>query len=690
VKNIAFTPTFIKTIFGLFAGALILALALDSSPRQGRRKAIDAAIKGGRIGRLSADRSAYLQNVLAAIAHELKLNLPVVLNATDHPDALHVYTTSPDSEALTGCGRGNAVYDATEDAIFIDESLVNPVDFVNLGEETQHSNTLTPDDITPLKTYLIFLLLHELGHRTLHRHARASFDVGRSIDRRRELEADQFAVSALAVSFRNQSGLTASILAKGSAYGVSTPEDTSVSDHAWLALVEMAHFISVSTMFSATPIAAIYQDAAHPSYLDRAQSIVEDALLDKNCSAKVREYFSLAREEIERARSIVNYRVVELVLPEPVYDMSFNARGLLVVPENSSHLYQLQSAELRPPVRREARTVAVSAATARVGSGFPELGPGNTASYGWGAVWSTPAAGTFELRPGQTFFSDSTFWRRAPPELEDSLSRYSIQHVTTPPSPSSIAIVQATTSEHANVLISLCDGVVCAERETNAILRESNLDAQFAFLNTLTDESTYLEIHGTTPTDALGRLEAVVVLDSRTLRTKRVIPLVSDVCSGGESEAAAVWDVLSFIVVPSGGTEHFICVASQHAKPDHWVAWEMSPGSPDSHVLLSEPLVAAVVHKNRSEFDDFELRNYLPSQYRAQWIGGSRVVLQLFNDSAWLLDVQTKQAAVLFHPGGEATRIAVGHDVLAVFYRGGYKCYLVDIQSSPALFAKAR
>lgn len=52
-----------------------------------------------------------------------------------------------ESEALTGCGRGNAVYDATQDAIFIDESLVNPVDFVNLGEETPHSNALTPDDI---------------------------------------------------------------------------------------------------------------------------------------------------------------------------------------------------------------------------------------------------------------------------------------------------------------------------------------------------------------------------------------------------------------------------------------------------------------------------------------------------------------------------------------------------------------
>ena len=438
----------------------------------------------------------------------------------------------------------------------------------------------------------------------------------------------------------------------------------------------MAHFISVSTMFSATPFSAIYEDTAHPSFLDRSQSIIDDALLDKDCGARLREYFRLGSEDLARAKAISRYRVVELVLSEPIYDVSFNTGGLVLVPENPAHLYYLPTKDILDLGKGATRAVSVSQANAVVGSGFPELGPGDTRQYGWNAVWSTPSAGTYGLRPGQTFVSDGGFWRHAPSELESRLSKYSIQSVSTPPEPSSIAIVEAWTPRATNVLISLCDGKVCAERETHTIAGETTVDARYTFVNTVTDDYVYLEAHDVTNNDGLGSLRGVIVLDSRTLLVKRVIPLKADVCST-TTEATAVWDFLSFVVVPTGESERFICIANRHGTPDRWYAWELKPGDQLVEKVVSAPFVVAVLHKSRPELDDFERRNYLPSGLSAKWIGGNHIILQLFHDSAWLLDIGTKQASILFHPGGEATRIVPGRTSLVVFYRGGYKCYLV-------------
>src|SRR5205085_3412946 len=104
-------------------------------------------------------------------------------------------------------------------------------------------------------------------------------------------EADEFARALLERALVKRSPLTESIFAKGYIYGLPITEETPPRDRAWLVLVEMAHFISVSTLFSATPLSAIYQDSAHPSFLDRTESIIGAALLDESCSAKLQEYF---------------------------------------------------------------------------------------------------------------------------------------------------------------------------------------------------------------------------------------------------------------------------------------------------------------------------------------------------------------------------------------------------------------
>src|SRR5215469_8891517 len=95
------TAAFSKVVLAVCVGSIILALLLDSPPHQGRRNAIAAALKSGQIGDLTAIRSAYLRTVLAAIADEADLHEQIILNSTDHPNALHVYTTSPAAESLT-------------------------------------------------------------------------------------------------------------------------------------------------------------------------------------------------------------------------------------------------------------------------------------------------------------------------------------------------------------------------------------------------------------------------------------------------------------------------------------------------------------------------------------------------------------------------------------------------------------
>jgi hypothetical protein len=122
-----------QTSWRLLAAAVCLGLLLwlvfQPSPTERRRTAIDNALREGRIGQLSPDQTAWMSTTVSWMAGAAGVTDPVALNAPFLAGRLNVYTTTPASSTVTHCGRGNAVYDAELDAIFLDQGLFDNNDF---------------------------------------------------------------------------------------------------------------------------------------------------------------------------------------------------------------------------------------------------------------------------------------------------------------------------------------------------------------------------------------------------------------------------------------------------------------------------------------------------------------------------------------------------------------------------------
>jgi hypothetical protein len=190
-----------RILSGSVCIVLLAWLASQGSTAQRRRAAIDQALRQGQIGQLSQDQTAWLSGTIAWMASAAGVGEPIVLNAPFHKGRLQVYTTTPTVLALTHCGRGNAVYDAQLDVIFLDRDLFDSRDFRTYLSTTAYGNLVSLNDLPFVQTYVRFLILHELGHRTLHRKAAASFDSGGSAAEIREREADAFALEHLQTAY---------------------------------------------------------------------------------------------------------------------------------------------------------------------------------------------------------------------------------------------------------------------------------------------------------------------------------------------------------------------------------------------------------------------------------------------------------------------------------------------------------
>src|SRR5262245_11662330 len=121
----------------LAAGVAFLAmctwLICESPPREALWRAILAELNRGTIGHLNEEQTSSLLDTLDWLKAAAGVIEPIVLNADPSPGCLHVYTTTPEAISATGCARGNAVYDAFLDTIFIDDTIINPTALPTLG-----------------------------------------------------------------------------------------------------------------------------------------------------------------------------------------------------------------------------------------------------------------------------------------------------------------------------------------------------------------------------------------------------------------------------------------------------------------------------------------------------------------------------------------------------------------------------
>jgi hypothetical protein len=271
---------------------------------------------------------------------------PVTLNTPYSPDfsesgGLHVYTiSSRKADSVTGCVSGNAVYDADLDTIFIDSEVIKPTDWQRLLKEPDGDGgldiPLDLDSFPSLRVYLRFVILHELGHRALHRHVANNFDLfmpNSQDQRRREVEADQFAIVKMDHAYRisKSFGIQAVEEYTGQLIHYPVTETTPLPDRVQASLVEMAMIMTEGGLALPTTTSPLRANVSHPAYLDRAQSLVEQSLARTDTDADLKIFTEYTDLWLKRAQTARRSGIVELTADDVVIDVLFDDVGLIVI-----------------------------------------------------------------------------------------------------------------------------------------------------------------------------------------------------------------------------------------------------------------------------------------------------------------------------------------------------------------------
>jgi hypothetical protein len=277
---------------------------------------------------------------------------PISLNQPLSADYLNVYTTTPSSFAFTKTEKGNARYDPSLDAIFIDISFWKEYLFrssieVIYEESDEESNELEINKFPYLRIFFQFIFLHELGHRQLHGKEHKTNLFINSTDTEdafeMENEADEFAIKAMKKAYSQtkvQPGYqtigdsTAEVFQLGD-------EEISETTRIWIDLVAA---ITARCLFSpvySNPYIPFFSDESHPMFLIRALRIVNRAVKNTKISEKIRARFQLVQKMLLRQKQSLELVSSLVSLPVPIHEVTFNDRELIISSIEMTSIYKV-------------------------------------------------------------------------------------------------------------------------------------------------------------------------------------------------------------------------------------------------------------------------------------------------------------------------------------------------------------
>lgn len=653
-----------RLVIGLGCLLMLCWLIYGAVFTRSRHEAVTLALNDGRIGGLTPEESEGLLRQIKWLAQAAGVREEIALNRPPSPAHLSVYTTTPAAYDATHCARRNAVYDAELDAVFIDLGLLKNDEFRSILEASGYGSVLSMNDLPFFRTYLRFIVLHELGHRQLHRRGRGLFDQKRAADdggRRIEDEADQFALSAMQAAYKadDESGGAFALKGASDFLGLQEGESGSPGQRVWADLISMASAMNVFDLFLQNQYAPFYEDRAHPTFLHRARSLIAQALRQPGLEQELRVRFDFFDKFLKREAGVLSEPLTEVIAAEPIEGISFDDGGLVITSRGLKSLSRVPYAEVTSP---GAGAKSVSLPPTAAGAGFDEDRV---------SVWGGPAGGPLAFGGVETYVGSGSLWEKRETDIAKALAGQTAPHVFMPPQPSRIALAVSSTTDDARQerWYALRDGSVARMKSAAEIASEiaarggpsgCNLEA-----NTVTEQRFYLAAEKcSAPTDA--KWLGVAVLDADTLDVLRFVSL--DLPEGlPEDEGRRL------VVAPAGDTERFILVSPDGGpRPVGWVAWLLSPGGAPQ-ILARQPYLI-----NEAHADDSLRSEFGTDVSFTAWVPGDYVLVGCNADSVYLLNLKSNTARVLFHPGDELLKISVNRDgLVAVYMRGGYKCYLM-------------
>ncbi len=319
----------LRLVSGLAVVGVLVWLAL--SPRADARWAtLERLVSSGAIGDVPREDHALFVDLVTKTIGAAEVTNRIIVNGTPSRGALHFYLTDSRTRDFTLCADGNAIYDGELDAVFVDQRLFRPTELGSIGGEPLFP-FMRRREFAFTRTFLTLVLLHELGHRALHRSHGLSFDsIGSSEGRKRELEADAFALEALRRGYVDgELGADPTVAAEVSWAGLG--DQLNRKEALTAALLFAAAQMSTGLLFTRGSISSLYEDASHPSYGVRVGRLAETLAAQVSGSTTFERYIGFFRAKVAQVESLRRLGLVELDSEKPIVGLAFDDSGLVVV-----------------------------------------------------------------------------------------------------------------------------------------------------------------------------------------------------------------------------------------------------------------------------------------------------------------------------------------------------------------------
>jgi hypothetical protein len=319
----------IKIGLGVIVLAFIVWLALTPLGRDQRFALLQDLFRSQQLGRLSPEETQTFQTLVTEAISSAGIVSPVVLNSDPKQGALHFFVSDPTVLWFTHCKEGNAIYDAELDVVFVDRSLFQQTELTKLGHAIQLEKFF-PQEFAFSRTFLSLILLHELGHRQLHRTGLKVFDnEWNSSGRDKEIEADDFAVQSLERAYAERRlTIDSAVLAEIQEAGIGNT--LTLEQQFVAALLYATSQMSVGLLFSRGSFSSFSEDPNHPSYGERVRRIGSSLSNLAEGDPTLVKYLDYFRRVSARIESLRQQRFIEVQSEHPIAAVAFDDKGLLV------------------------------------------------------------------------------------------------------------------------------------------------------------------------------------------------------------------------------------------------------------------------------------------------------------------------------------------------------------------------
>jgi len=646
---------------------LLVWLCVSQKPTEQRVQALNRALESGAIGHLPSPSDQEFERTVRWLTGGVGASIKLNVNGRWHPDALNVYSVTENARGLTGCGPGNAIYDASIDSIFVDAGLLDAsgAQFQTMIDGAGVGSVLSAKEEIPyLKNYLRLVILHELGHRQLHRHTGGYFDSAPSGDPSaagsKEIEADRFALRHLAEAYPRAVSYGLAVEPESSEILNLSAGDVRAEERPILRLADLLVGVTVPGLFTSGYYSPLYSSRSHPPLLVRVSSLLDALILGSGVGEKLRGRLSLIREMLRRQLLMLDRTRLQFSTPEGLGDISKVG--------DQWKVFSVELQRLRSWNETQGWKPLLAFAPGHDTLRYQRL-PGEHRDLGsldswWKTpLWQTPDGTVRRIaREGTVQETSGAQWKES--SAFPCLRGRAILETRFPLQPSTRAYVLSSGNNDRGILHVVESGCV-ASRGIDSILEELRPlnvpEGASMRMNSVSDAALSVEIRSKDGTRYWGAVKLSVpelrLLDSMRFEDEAmategnlIVALLEDqqlrfllVSTGEPLQSSGYWEIATL-----GKKE------SKRARGRFPYTWNASTSRTDARRVLGKVQPAG-----------FSL------------LQGGRAIVLLTNDSVYLVEPDKGAADVVFHPGDEIVRWQAFRDGdVAFFIQGSRTVYV--------------